>query len=396
MGIGEGAVAAHEGGVELALGIGGHVVDDKPVYNRAVGIVHGHGVGAFGQVGDHRVGVLPQGRGAVGLGVEGPQETGKFHGFKGLDLIGLNALHLAEFLIGVIGSQGRPVVVGVEINILRVVLFQVVKGGDGADARVHLSVHIVDGRLLIAAAHVIQHRLVQHDPRADGADHHVEVYLVLHVGVDLVHGGGELICRGLSEVIQPVAAVAGDIHLPLHFPDLADGAVGQDLLRLRRQDHFLRGSGIRDVVSHHGLPYDLIRPDAVELLHGLAAGDEPLPHGIGIGVPGVDGLEVAAVPEGGQGEFRKLCQGPLFHLRGIRPQKPQKADDAHDQQGQAKAQDFHPPGDAVYLPAFGFCDRHRPSPLRTGSTGRDCSCPRPEPWPKGSGRKSGAGPPRRR
>lgn len=70
--VGDGLVVGHgkrpvrtEGGVELTLGIIGHVVDDRPLDGRAVGVGHGAGVGALGDVGHHGIRVGRQGGPAV-------------------------------------------------------------------------------------------------------------------------------------------------------------------------------------------------------------------------------------------------------------------------------------------------------------------------------------------
>lgn len=82
----------------------------------------GDGIGALGEVGHHGIRIGRQGGRLVATAVEGSQEAGELHGLVVLVVVGLDA----EDLIGVVGSQGGPKVVDVEVDVLGVVELQVV------------------------------------------------------------------------------------------------------------------------------------------------------------------------------------------------------------------------------------------------------------------------------
>ena len=88
--------------------------------------------------------------------------------------MGCDALGLAELAVGIVGTQGCPVVVGAEIDVLTAVLHQRLIERDRVDIRPHQGVHALLGGLLVSedvlSRHIIRqsHRGGQGD--GDGID----------------------------------------------------------------------------------------------------------------------------------------------------------------------------------------------------------------------------------
>ena len=149
----------------------------------------------------------------------------------------LEARHLAEFLIGIIGTQRRPVVVGVEVDVFGVVLQQVVEGVDLADILVFLREHVAQDLPLVCRPDLLQH--VGRKQHADaGGDRHVEEADVLRRQrvAGLIHQldmvvGGDLVkahARNRIAVDDDEVAVHLGLFLAVQSAPAFDHRVGVD------------------------------------------------------------------------------------------------------------------------------------------------------------------------
>ena len=72
-------------------------------------------------------------------------------------------------------------VIGVEVDIFAVVGLEGVKDRDGLDALVQLAVDPLGCFVFVTGADTVEHRLIQHDPGADGRQQAVEIRAAVQV-----------------------------------------------------------------------------------------------------------------------------------------------------------------------------------------------------------------------
>ena len=163
-------------------------------------------------IGNNLVRVGAHGGVLVGIPVEGAQETVIFIGGIAAQRLRLDALGLAELLIGVIGAGGRPVVVGTEIDILRPVCQQRVIQRH----RFHIGVHVADDLLLgvpLVGEHAVAVQCVrQAHTGAEGHGQHIDAGLARQIvrhSVDII---GILLGGAVHVAVHLIPGVAHPVH----------------------------------------------------------------------------------------------------------------------------------------------------------------------------------------
>ena len=105
-------------------------------------------------IGVHRIRVIRHGLRLAAVVVERAQKARVLAHLIVAEVVGCNALDIAELYIGVIGAQRRPVVVGAEIDVLRPMGVQRVMQGHRFYILPHSRQNILFGLCLIAAGYV--------------------------------------------------------------------------------------------------------------------------------------------------------------------------------------------------------------------------------------------------
>ena len=119
-------------------------------------------------------------------------------------------------------------VVGVEINILGVMLAKNINNIDFADAGIQS--RIVEGNRLslIADTHVVQNSFIQHNTCTCRHKHYIKIHAVFKSAVNIVHGFTKFQVRLLKKSIKFIACIVGNVNISAHFADSFNCTVGQN------------------------------------------------------------------------------------------------------------------------------------------------------------------------
>ena len=344
-------VVSRDEAVVLHVGIRPGLVDDHAGIVRIAHDLHVDVVVSGRHQGDHLVGLqVPVVHGIVpGSGEGAHVPLGKL-----AQRHRLKACRLTEALIGIIGAQRRPVMVGVEIKIFIVVRQEVVEGIDLPDILVLLGKHVAQGFPLVGGPQLCQSlRGEQHADAGRRRDvKETDAFRRQRV-TRLIHQSGMVIGSGLVKaqtrehrtVDHNQVAVDGRFILALQAFPVLDHRILIDHRGLLHRRRFRCRSGSGRRFPFRGFPFRLLQQgvqigvvvlaavlaqdylipvQTVQGVHPVRDLQHSLPPREGVGEPQADPVKVFSAQQALHRKGRKFAEPSLLAHRSLRPQRQNK------------------------------------------------------------------------
>ena len=163
-------------------------------------------------IGVHRIRIIRHGLRLAAVVVEGAQKARVLAHLIVAEVVGRNALDIAELYIGVIGAQRRPMVVGTEIDVLRPMGVQRVMQGHRFYILSHSRQNILFGLCLIAAGYVAEQAVRQGNAAGQGDRHGVDIADAAEAVRHGVDRGLVLLRQGAYIVVHLISGIAHNVY----------------------------------------------------------------------------------------------------------------------------------------------------------------------------------------
>ena len=189
-----------------------------------------HVIGCQRNIGSHIIRVLLQRLRLVAIGIHSPQKILKLHGLVLLKRRWLHLLFIHKFTVCIICSQGSPVVITSEIQILIIMIFKRGKHIYRNHVLIQAVMNILDCLFLVTAPQFLLKIIIQVYSAADRHNHIINLYIfpnlvskcIQRINIFVYHilVKGKEAERGILRYIDCSKLLLDLTDLPLFFPIL--------------------------------------------------------------------------------------------------------------------------------------------------------------------------------